>query len=155
VRQPKRLRVDVAPGTETGGDCDSPAVGDAVAEICALSDADIPPHAECIGMIWVLCQQFLLFGLIEKNESACFPEKLIIKTNGGIEHCSGDVARIVATGMEMGVAGVAEGQITPALDIIIYWAAIEGFGVDAGVPGIDYKGIATSQFPDPLILGLD
>ena len=70
-------------------------------------------------MIWVLCQQFLLFGLIEKNESACFPEKLIIKTNGGIEHCSGDVARIVATGMEMGVAGVAEGQITPALDIII------------------------------------
>ncbi len=106
-------------------------------------------------MIWVLCQQFLLFGLIEKNESACFPEKLIIKTNGGIEHCSGDVARIVATGMEMGVAGVAEGQITPALDIIIYWAAIEGFGVDAGVPGIDYKGIATSQFSDPVILCFD
>ena len=35
VQQPKRPRVDVAPGTETGGDCDSPAVGDAVAEICA------------------------------------------------------------------------------------------------------------------------
>ena len=80
---------------------------------------------------------------------------MIIKTNGGIEHCSGDVARIVATGMEMGVAGVTKGQITPALDIIIYWAAIEGFGVDAGVPGIDYKGIATSQFSNPVILCFD
>ena len=106
-------------------------------------------------MIWVLCQQFLLFGLIEKNESTCFPENLIIKTNGGIEHCSGNIARIIATGMEMGVAWAAEGQITPALDIIIYWAAIEGFGVDAGVPGIDYKGIATSQFSDPVILCFD
>ena len=80
---------------------------------------------------------------------------MIIKTNCGIKHCSGDVARIVATGMEMSVAGVAEGQITPALDIIIYWTAIEGFRVDAGVPGIDYKGIATSQFSDTVILCFD
>ena len=93
--------------------------------------------------------------MIKKNKLARLPEELIIKADGGIEHCRRDVTRIITAGMKMGIAGAAECQITPALHIVIDWAPIEGLGVHAGVPGIDGIGVAIRQFSNTLILGFD